>query len=388
MFIKDLFVGEKKENIVVLGKVEKYRKVGMVEFIKLFDQTGQCQIVIEKDNIDDPIKIKKGDFLQVEGKIALNKYGDYEVRALRIKNIGYSNERVNQATIEKGKFDKLVLRSNVISATRNYLYNKEVYEVASPTIVGNWVEGKTNSFEVNYYGEKNYLTLNNMLYHQIMLISGFTKIYEISKVFRQDNSSPKNRLSEFYSLDISMAHIDTEYMMLFVEDMIKYILNELSKMDNAFSFDYSFEKIDYTELLEKCGCKEVAGAQLPSKARAYLNDNCKSFVWLVGSPEDKRRFFVKRENHSCKDYQLWYRGEAQIAAGSEREGDIEELKERIILEGKSIEQYSEFLRYYENGVPKICEIGFGLERFLMYITDSNSITDFLAFPRNGKKIRV
>lgn len=386
--IKELTEEKLDENVIVRGKIDKYRKIGMIEFAQIFDQTGQCQVVLEKTEKNTDFKMKKGDFIEVKGRLVNNSYGEREVQVEEIRVIGYSNERSNQALIEKRKFDKLIIRSHVLGAIREFLCSRNVFEVSSPTIVGNWVEGKTNSFEVNYFGEKNYLTLNNMLYHQVMVISGYTRIYEIAKVFRQDNSSPKNRLSEFYSLDISIAHVDTEFMLEFIEDLIKYIIEKLSKIDKSLSYDCTFDKIDYVDLLEKSGCKEHSGAQLSSKSRAYLNNNYKGFVWLVGSPEDKRRFFVKREDGVCNDYQLWYRGEAQVAAGSEREGSVEELKKRILQEDKSIEQYAEFLRYYENGVPKICEIGFGLERFLMYVTNSDSITDFIAFPRNGKKIKV
>lgn len=379
-FLADLCNMRLQSQVCICGKILKIRKMGGISFVILFDQTAQCQVVIEKTK---DIGFQKGDFLQIEGIV--RKWEDkVEVCAERWQVLGTSNLRVSPRELKYKKIQKLILKSKVIQIVNRFMEENGFLPVSSPTIVGNWVEGKTNSFAVEYFGTQKYLTLNSMLYHQVMMISGYNRIYEFSKIFRQDASSPKDRLAEFVSLDISMSPGDKDEMMNLVEDLIRRILSELP-VDKLMtrSGDGRLPRISYTELVEVSGCRQPFGAQLPAKARNYLNKQYQGFVWIYGFPEEKRRFFVRSVDGFCYDYQLWFRGKHQVASGGERETDLVVMKKKIQDEGKEVANYDDFLKSFENGVPPMCEIGFGFDRFLLDITEGEEISDFVAFPRNG-----
>lgn len=367
-------------KVCVSGKIIKLRKLGNLIFVILFEQDGTCQIVFENES---DFSYKKGDYISVEGFI--RKWNDkIEVFAEKSVLLGSSNTRVTPSDISYSKMEKLILKSKVMQEINSYMKEREFLLVTSPTIVGNWVEGRTQSFEVDYFGTKKYLTLNSMLYHQIMLISGYSRIYEFSKIFRQDSSSPKDRLTEFISLDISISKSNKYEIMKFVEDMIFNLREKLAFSDLVHCDRMnSIGCISYLELMEKSGCQEISGAQLSKKARLYLDEHFDGFVWVYGFPEEKRRFFVKSNNGFCEDYQLWFRGKHQVASGGERETNLETMKMKIEREGKNILQYASILRGFESGVPPMCEIGFGLDRFLLDIIDGENISDLVAFPRNG-----
>ena len=377
--INDLNEYIEETLVTVCGKITKIRKLGKLIFVVLVDQTGRCQIVFENEN---NLPLQRGDFISVQGKLCLHE-GKIELHAEHYEALGTSNVRIDANEIPSKKVDKLFLRSIAMQSIEFYMNKNNFLPVTSPTIVGDWVEGKTNTFNVDYFGTKKYLTINSMLYHQIMLISGYNRIYEFSKVFRKDNSSVKDRLAEFVSLEISMTNSDKYAMMSLVEEMINAVMNELRVQTFCSVIsNISFERISFQDLMEKSGCKSISGAQLSTKARAYLNDNYDSFVWVYGFPEEKRRFFVKSIDGVCQDYQLWYKGEHQVASGGERETNLELICEKLIKEGKNIESYQELLSYFKNGVPPMCEIGFGFDRFMLDVTDGDTITDFVAFPRN------
>jgi len=377
--LSDLNKALGEECVAVRGKIVKIRKLGKLIFAILRDQTGRCQLVFE--NVQE-IEVQKGDFVTVQGILCMYE-GRLEIHVDKYEILGSSNSRDDVSEISAGKMDKLILRSVAMQSVGQFMQERMFLPVTSPTIVGSWVEGNTATFEVDYYGTKKYLTLNSMLYHQVMLISGYNRIYEFSKIFRKDTSSVRDRLSEFVSLDISMSGSDKYGMMSLVEDMIYAVMEDLSVRNICGLIpNITFERISFQELMDRSGCRTISGAQLSAKARAYLNDNYKSFVWVYGFPEEKRRFFVKSTDGICQDYQLWYRGDHQVASGGERETDLAVMRQKIENEGKQLEDYEGILRYFENGVPPMCEIGFGFERFMLDITESDRITDFVAFPRN------
>ena len=365
------------DTVTVQGKVSVIRRLGKLTVVIVFDQTGSCQVVFE---CIDTSKMRVGDFVSIDCAVHQFK-GKNELAAISYK-LSCAGTRGQSARKDvEAKVSRLFVKSYALQAINLFFSQKGFIPVVSPIIVGPWVEGKTNTFKVDYYGTDKYLTLNNMLYHQVMLISGYQRIYELSTIFRQDPSSAKDRLSEFMSLDISASFVDSSQMMSLVEECILYIVNHLQQYDVTLKGPVHFDRISYSQLMRSSGVTSHSGAQIPSAARQYLNDHYDSFVWLYGFPEDKRRFFVKSTDGKCLDYQLWYKGDHQLASGGERETDIQRIEEKILNEGKRIENYGEMLDYFRGPVPPMAEIGFGIDRFLLDIIPDSVITDFVAFAR-------
>ena len=365
------------DSVVVQGKVSVIRRLGKLTFVIVFDQTGSCQVVFE---CIDTSKMRVGDFVLIH--CSVHEFnGKKEFAAITYKRLcDYKKRKLTKKDVES-KVSKLFIKSYALQAINLYFTQKGFLPVVSPIIVGSWVEGKTSTFKVDYYGTNKYLTLNNMLYHQIMLISGYQRIFEISTIFRQEHSSAKDRLTEFKSLDISMSFADSSQMMSIVEDCILFIANHLLQYGVKLKGPIHFERISYSQLMRSSGVTSHSGAQIPAAARQYLNNHYDSFVWLYGFPEDKRRFFVKSTNGTCLDYQLWYKGDHQLASGGERETEIKRIEEKILNEGKRIENYNEMLDFFRGPVPPMAEIGFGIDRFLLDIIPNSVITDFVAFAR-------
>ncbi len=243
--------------------------------------------------------------------------------------------------------------------------------------MGDWVEGQTGAFEVEYYRSTAFLTISNMLAHQMLLGAGLSQIYEIGPIYRAEHPQNRRRLSEFTMVDLSRSFVDLPDLLADVEGIMRAVL---TVMPQAPSLDEdAFPQITHADVLRAVGLDHTAGSQLPAMARHYLAATFPAFVWVTGFPERTRPFFVRSENGECIDAQLWYRGVIYLAAGGERETSVDEMQRRIMAEGKDPERYEFFLKYLRSSLPRSVGMGFGLERLLGVLT-STAAAGFSSFP--------
>ena len=334
-------------------------------------------------------RIKRGDHLNVQGNMKQIQ-GRWELQASQVSFLGHRNPRGEMANyFSTPRLRALFARSHALEAIHRYFMDHRFLQVHSPSIVSDWVNGQTGSFSMDFYGKPMNLTISNMMYHEIMMINGFTRIYEIAKIFRQEHPSSIHRLAEFTIVDIGLAYCSRREMMAVVEGMICAIRRQgpnggqlLAQLQlPGFVPQATFETITFDDLVKQAGCPQFTGAQFPKRVRQYLQEHYDSFVWVTGFPEDKRPFFVRSTEGVCADYQLWYQGAIYLAAGGERETDLTRIQEKIAAEGKNVTSYQEILRFFETSVPPMCGIGMGLERFLATVIPQTHVADYIAFPR-------
>lgn len=363
--------------ISVQGRVQFIRDLGHLKFFTLQNQQDEWNVVYEGS-----CRIKRGDHLSVQGNME-QVQGRWELQANQVSFLGHRNLRGEMANFfSTPRLRALFARSQALEAIHQYFVDQRFLQVHSPSIVSDWVNGQTGSFSMDFYGRPMNLTISNMMYHEIMMINGFTRIYEIAKIFRQEHPSSIHRLAEFTIIDIGLAYCGRREMMTVVEGMICAIYEALAQMElTGFVPQAVFETITFDDLVERAGCPRFTGAQFPKKVRQYLQEHFDSFVWVTDFPEDKRPFFVRSTGSVCADYQLWYRGTIYLAAGGERETDLARIQEKIAAEGKNVASYQEILRFFETSVPPMCGIGMGLERFLATVIPQTHVADYIAFPR-------
>lgn len=364
--------------ISFVGKLGHVVDKGKICFYRIFDQSGEISAVSNIKN-----EFKKGDHVHIEGKLQ-RAFNRIEVEVTSISRIGDINQRsFAPNVIDDKKLKALYIRSYTLAAINSYFMRNGYMQVNSPSIVSDWVVGQTGAFDMIFYGEHCNLSISNMMYHEIMMINGFSKIYEIAKIFRQEHPSSVKRLAEFTIIDIGLAYQSAEEMMKTVEGMITEIFETLwQKNIEGIDDNIHFDHITFNELVEQAECPKFSGSQFPKRVRDYLNANFDSFVWVTGFPESKRPFFVRSgEDSVCHDYQLWYKGSTYLAAGGERETNIERIRQKIRNEGKDDSKYNNILEFFKTSVPPMCGIGMGIERFLGTVIKDTNVADYIAFPR-------
>ncbi|MCC3161111.1 MAG: hypothetical protein K4H23_03115 [Mollicutes bacterium PWAP] len=107
------------------------------------------------------------------------------------------------------------------------------------------------------------------------------------------------------------------------------------------------------------------------------------------SPSDEfiDDFDVNKEKAKAKAYDLVLNG-FEIGGGSVRIFDMEVQKRMFKAIGMNSEdiknQFGFFIKAFQYGVPPHAGIAFGLDRIIMILSNSESIRETIAFPKNAK----
>lgn len=346
------------------------------------------------ESLDQSIKlgdyvVLQGNWKQVNGSIAFvssNMRGQATPKSMNSKLLDHVARGINPQSM-----GLLTMRSIAESEIHHFLRLENFIPVSSPTLVSDWIMGQTGSFRASFYESENCnLTISNLIYHQMNIINGMTRIYELGKLFRKETPSTRKRLAEFTILDISLANSTLETLMEVFNSALQAIHKRLllSPLQNSSQLitlpaQLSFDKIDYRDLLIRSGVGEISGHQLPSKVAQYLDANFQSFVWVTGFPEHTRPFYTKSNpDRHCIDAQLWYQGKIYVGAGGECETDLDRIVKKIKNEGKDPTAFSFYLSSIEFGMPETCGMTLGIERVLAaWLGNATTAADFAYFPR-------
>lgn len=364
-------------------KVNKYN--GLFRVIYLFAESAVKRAVLK--GFDLPCI--EGDLLSLEGEWTTYR-NETEFNAC-------SGERLHPAGAAPGQpsrllnryeqlpaLEKLAARSRAMLIVHSFLSAKGFLPVQSPTVTGNWVEGRTQAFEVNFYDRKLFLSISNMLFHHILMSRGFTRIYELGKLHRKETPSGKNKLAEFTILDISAAGMQVQEIMSLFEELIRAIHTAMTQENFAtlrLIPPPRFETITYSSLLKACNLSTLKGSQFTAVVKKQLM-NSDSFVWVTGFEEHTRPFYTKtRDDGYCADCQLWYKGVRYFAAGSDFETDPEIIYRKMAQAGKNPDHYSFYLEFARRGFPPMSGIGMGFEMLLGLLFEDSLTSDMAFFPK-------
>ena len=318
---------------------------------------------------------------------------EHTSRAFRIENRHLDLRNVKTAAIFK-------VKSALLISIRQFLLRNDFLEITSPKIVGESIEGPIGAFSVDYFDNKAYLSLSNMLYHMVVIAGDLPKIFEIGPCFRATKSNTNIHTNEFTVLDYSAAYLNREEIMeltvKLIISVIDYIKENCAEELNLLKCDLSdlseFEIITYQELLNYLKTRGFdlpwgATTTVPKTAIPLLSEKFKGFFWIIDQPEESKAFYSKARNvdgHSvCLDFQLWHPRITDIVDGAERVIDLNQLvakmKERNLDPGR----FNFYLNALRHGLPPMTGAGLGIDRLLQLILGLSNIREAILFPRDS-----
>lgn len=429
-YIKDL---DKKigEKVTVYGFLRRIRDMKDFMFLSVVDVTGEVQVFIDKNKTDiQKIKeISLESAVRVSGELKKQEraksgveiiYEDIILDSLADKILPIDFSGKTETALETRldyrfldlRSDKMKLFFKLRTAyeqyIREYLIDKSFIEMHSPKIIGVPSEGGAEVFELDYFGDKAYLTQSPQFYKQMAMSSGFDKVFEIGDCFRADRSKTPFHATEFTALDIEISWLKNLSELLdFEENLLRTTIAKLAKnFDGEIkeTFKVSFEGIEAKfprmtlkealEIANKAGYSKAhiehsdMDAESQRLVAEYVKEKYKSdFYFITKWPASSRSFYHMRDEEDFSDsFDLIYKG-VEITTGSLREHRLDVLKKQLLdkkIDEKGLEFYLEFFKF---GCPPHGGFAIGLDRLMALILELDNIRESMFIYRGQHRAK-
>ena len=296
------------------------------------------------------------------------------------------------------------IRHQIIKAIRDYFDNNDFILIDSPIFTGNSVEGTTTLFELEYFEKKAYLTQSGQLYQESGAMA-FGKTYCFGPVFRAEKSKTRRHLTEFWMVEPEIAYCDLDQNMVWMEDLVVYIIDEvlkkctseLSDLDRDISkledMKLPFPRITYdeaAEILKNSGVDFQYGKDLGGADETIISNEYNKPVMIHRWPADTKAFYMKRDKNN-NDLSLGVdmiapEGYGEIIGGGQREDDLDILTERIRHHDLPLKPFEWYLDLRKYGSVPHSGFGLGLERVVAWICGTKHIRETIPFPRTMTRL--
>ncbi|MFB3903376.1 MAG: asparagine--tRNA ligase [Acidobacteriota bacterium] len=298
----------------------------------------------------------------------------------------------------------LRVRSEIIKGCRDFFDDRGFVLVDTPIITPAACEGTTTLFELDYFGEKAFLTQSGQLYNEADCMA-FGKVYCFGPTFRAEKSKTRRHLMEFWMIEPEVAFADLDDCMKLAEDLISYLVQrvldkrgeELKRLErNTCLLEKvrpPFPRISYSEafdILEKAGTETPRGADLGAPDETILSSRYELPLMVHRYPKDVKAFYMQPDPENpnlalCVDV-LAPEGYGEIIGGSQRIHDHDLLLQRIREHNLPIEAFQWYLDLRKYGTVPHSGFGMGIERVVAWICGLEHVRETIPFPRMLYKI--
>ena len=417
-------INQGKGNVALRGWVYRERKSNKLAFIVLRDGTNIIQCVIEKDKVSSDVwsaveKILIESSVTIEGEIREDK------RAPTGYEIGVTNLQVIQVAerfpITKDQSTEFLLdmrhlwlrsrelttvwkvKAAIFAAARDFFAQRKYVEVSPPIITGSSCEGGSTLFKIDYFGEEAFLSQSAQLYLEALIFS-LDKVYAITPSFRAEPSKTSRHLTEYWHCEGEAAWMEFEQLLDFMEGLISHICLSVADKCSAElkllgrnpedlkKITSPFPRITYDEalqILKKDGIDVPWGKDLRTEEEEQLVKHYNKPLIVTRYPKKIKAFYMKDDSKNndvvlCCDI-LAPEGYGEIVGSSQREENINVLKEKIKNQGENVEHYNWYLDLRRFGSVPHSGFGLGIERIVRWFCKLETIRDAIPFPRTIKR---
>ena len=421
VYIKDFsnYVGQK---VSVQGWVYNLRKSGAIIFLQIRDGSGFTQSVVVKDDVK-PQVFADANEIQIETSLVCTGIVKSEKRAptgfeLTVKDLKLLS--VPQEEYPIGKKDHgpdfllsnrhlwlrskrqwaiLRIRNRIISAIKEFLQQNNFLRIDAPMITPSACEGTTTLFDIDYFGEKAYLSQSGQLYLEAAIYS-FGRCYDFGPILRAEKSKTRRHLIEFWMMDAEAAFVDFEENINIQERLIQFVINNvitscqeefqiLERDTNPLkNIVLPFPRLTYDETIQKLqelGSDIQYGTDFGNDDETILMNYYKQPLFVTKYPASFKAFYfmkdkVKPELALAADL-LAPEGYGEIIGGGQREDKYKTLLLEIKNHGYNIDDYAWYLDLRKYGSVTHSGFGLGLERIVAWICKLDHVRESIPFPR-------
>ena len=431
-------------HVAIAGRMMFKRVMGKASFCNIQDLQGNIQVYVARDAIgaDSYADFKKsdiGDIFGLEGFAFRTRTGEISIHAesmtLLSKSLQILPEKFHGLTdtdmryrqryvdliMNQDSKNVFIKRSQILKEIRNFLADRDFMEVETPMLVANAGGAAARPFETHYnaLNEDVKLRISLELYLKRLIVGGLERVYEIGRVFRNEGVDTRHN-PEFTLMELYQAYTDYEGMMELTESMFRYLAEkvcgstkisyngveiDLGKPFARLTMNDAIKKyagIDFDEVADDEAAKKLADEHhIEYEAHHKKGDIINLFfeeycekeliqpTFIMDHPIEISPLTKKKPSDPSKveRFELFCNTWEMCNAYSELNDPIdqrERFKAQDALADAGDEEANhtdeDFLNALEIGMPPTGGIGYGIDRLVMLLTDSQAIRDVLLFP--------
>jgi nondiscriminating aspartyl-tRNA synthetase len=419
------FVGK---DVDFKGVVYRIKDLGNFSFIHVFTTKGIVQCVLTVSGH----KVREGCSVRVVGKVKETVIKDkfiyprnVEVEVKKIEVLSSPESFMPFDITKKSlninndvKFDLRMLsmrypleraifkiQEGLVHGLRKYFIEEDCTEIRTPKIVKEGAEGGANIFELEYFGEKAYLTQSPQFYKEFCT-GVFQRVFEIAPVFRAEKHNTSRHINEYTSVDIELGNIESFYEIMEFEvgalqSAFSYLIEnyeyEFEILGINLSFPSEIPALKFSEVKEilknNFRLKDIEKSDLSpieeQKICEYIKEETGSdFVFITHYPSVKRPFYAKDDPakpNETLSFDLLYKG-VEITTGGQRINEYTELVEKMESRGMNPKDFEFFSVVHKYGLLPHGGFGMGLERLTQKIIGLDSVKLATMFPRDINRL--
>jgi asparaginyl-tRNA synthetase len=415
-------------TVLVQGWLYNMRSKGKLHFLLLRDGTGIVQCVAFKGDLDEATfeaagRLTQESSLRVIGEVKADERSpggvEIGVRGLHVIQVAepypitpkehgpaFLMEHRHLWLRSSRQTAILRVRDEAIRAIRDFFHQRGFACVDSPMFTPSACEGTTTLFEVDYFGDKAYLTQSGQLYGEASAMA-LGKVYVFGPTFRAEKSKTRRHLTEFWMVEPEAAFHDLDDVMELAEALVSTIVGrvlaerredlkvlerDIARLEPAASTPYP--RVTYDEAVGKIHAAGLAdfryGEDFGAPHETAIGAGFDRPVMVHRWPAAIKAFYMKRDPQNPQLAlgmdMIASEGYGEIIGGAQREDDLELLTQRIAehqLPEDAFRWYLDLRRY--GSVPH-GGFGLGLERTLAWICGVEHLRECIPYPRMLYKI--
>jgi len=431
-------------RVKVGGRLLFRRVMGKASFAKIGDRTGQIQLYLQQETLGSGYETFKGwdigDIIGASGVLFRTRTGELSVRVesleLLVKSLRPLPDKwhglADTETRYRQRYVDLIVsestrqvfrtRTRVVRYLRDFLDALDFLEVETPMMqpIPGGAVARPFKTHHNALGLDMYLRIAPELYLKRLIVGGLERVYEINRNFRNEGLSTQHN-PEFTMLEAYLAYADYHDLMDWIEKATRgladslYGTQKITYQGRAYDLSKPFRRLtveqaiidhnpgidplslrDVTYLRKRCeqlgvrfepgdGAGKLQIALFEKSAESALLDPTFVYAYPVevsplSRPNDADPFIVDR-------FEFFLAGR-EIANGFSELNDPEEqaarFRAQVARKEKGDEEAmfydADYVRALEYGMPPTAGLGVGIDRLVMFFTDSPSIRDVILFP--------
>ena len=421
MHIKDA-IGQKSGTATITGWIYRERGNNNLRFLVVRDSDDIIQCVVKRDVVGDEL-FEQAESLKVEASVELTGELKADERAptgveMLVQDLEVIGESVDFPITEDYSKEHLAdnrhlwlrsrkmtavmkIRATCFEAFRTYFREAGFTEFHSPIFQATQAEGGSELFRVKYFDDEVFLSQTWQLYAEAGIF-GLEDIFTIGPTFRAENSKTSRHLTEFWMAEMEQCFCEFEDLQDHGEGVMKAMLSavltrhqhelEILERDTKgleAAVDKPYPRITYTQALEQlkeeCGMDVEWGKDLRTVEEDELSKLYDTPIIVTEYPTEVKAFYMKEvpgKPEVVQGYDLiGPEGYGELIGGSQREEDIQKIKQRLRRDGEDPEEYGYYLDTRKYGSVPHGGFGIGMERVIAWICGLDTIKDAIPFPR-------